>query len=244
MAIDAKRNVLPITANGVRLFRDGQLLLDVVELSLQSAGPTVIMGPNGAGKSLLLRVLHGLEVSQEGQVTFGGKVGDPQMGPRQAMVFQRPVLLRRSVWANIEFALKCAGVPKPQHEKQISLRMQEANLSEKAKQPARSLSGGEQQLLAMVRAMAMLPEILFLDEPTSHLDPSATLRIEQLILRAAESGTKIVMVSHDLGQAKRIAQDIVFCHGGKIAEHCEAAEFFKDPKAASARSFLAGELVI
>ena len=244
MAIDATHRVLPIEANGVRLLRDGQLLLDVAKLSLQSTGPSVIMGPNGAGKSLLLRMLHGLEVSQEGQVVFGDEVADPKMRPRQAMVFQRPVLLRRSVRANIEYALKCADVPKDQHDKHILLRLNEAGLTKKAKQPARSLSGGEQQLLAMVRAMAVQPEILFLDEPTSNLDPSATLRIEELILRAADSGTKIVMVSHDLGQAKRIAQDIVFCHGGKIVEHSVAVEFFKHPKAASARSFLAGELVI
>lgn len=224
----------PIRTRGLMLEAGGQRRVGPLSLDLSSDGITAIMGPNGAGKSLLLRLLHGLVAPTAGTVEAQG---------RQAMVFQRPVMLRRSVEANLMFALKReAGVAKPKARCREIL--DQIGLADRARQPAQALSGGEQQRLALARALASEPETLFLDEPTASLDPAATLAIESMVQQAAKNRTKIVLVTHDIGQARRVAEDIVFLHKGALAEHTLAAEFFDAAHSPQARAYLSGQIVL
>ncbi len=233
--------ILPGEAHGLVLDVDGQRLIDGVDLRLASPGVTVIMGPNGAGKSLLLRLLHGLIPPTAGRISWGGGPLSEAVRARQAMVFQRPVLLRRSVAANIDFVLKLRG--KAAAERRDAL-LDHVGLVDHAALPARLLSGGEQQRLALARALAIGPEVLFLDEPTASLDPASMQRIEQIVGAAGRNGTKIVFVTHEQGQAKRLADDVVFLHRGRILEHTAADRFFDRPESEAARDYLAGRILL
>ncbi|WP_037307351.1 ATP-binding cassette domain-containing protein [Ruegeria halocynthiae] len=232
-----------LSVDGVGITRKGKALLDVSRLSLDGPGPTLILGPNGAGKSLLLRCLHGLIVPDQGQVRQDGAILNAEHKARQAMVFQQPVLLRRSVAANLDFVLKRQGLPRATRKIRIEELLAEGGLDGKTRQSARSLSGGEAQRLAILRALALEPETLFLDEPTSALDPSATQMIERMILRASTRGVRIVMVTHDIGQARRLAADIVMMQGGHVVEHGAAKQVLDAPESDAARRYLAGGLV-
>ncbi|MCB1478259.1 MAG: ATP-binding cassette domain-containing protein [Rhodobiaceae bacterium] len=236
--------LLPLVASNLRFAINGRALVDVGELDIQPGAPSVIMGPNGAGKSLLLRLLHGLIAPTAGTVTWDGKPANEYVGSAQAMVFQRPVLLRRSVAANVDYALKVHGVPRNERSACVDAWLEKADLAALARQPARTLSGGEQQRLALARALAVQPQILFLDEPTASLDPVSTQAIETLIRDASSRGTKMIMVTHDLGQAKRLAGEIIFMHRGEIAEKTPAATFFDTPASEQAKAFLSGGLLI
>ena len=216
-------------------------LVDGIDLDLPSRSLTVVMGPNGAGKSLLLRLMHGLLQPTAGRVMWGGKPLDNDLRKRQAMVFQRPVLLRRSVAANIRFVLKLRGLANSDRIVQI---LEYAGLADQAHQPARLLSGGEQQRLAMARALALDPQVLFMDEPTASLDPASTAAIEAIVRRVHERGTKIIFVTHDLGQARRLADDVVFLNRGRLVEHTSAPRFFDDPDSGAARDYLEGRLIL
>ena len=222
-----------IRTDALTLKAGGERRVGPLDLALSPDGITVIMGPNGAGKSLLLRLLHGLIPPSSGSVDASG---------RQAMVFQRPVMLRRSVEANLMFAMRRSNIASA--KARCTEILTEIGLAERARQPARALSGGEQQRLALARALAMDPETLFLDEPTPSLDPAATLAIEGMIEKAAAQGTKIVLVTHDLGQSRRLAGDIVFLHQGRLCEHTIAADFFDAPSSPQARAYLAGQIVL
>ncbi len=235
---------LPIMVENLTYEAGGQRLVDVNALEIRTAGPTMILGPNGAGKSLFLRLLHGLIAPTSGHIQFAGQVADKALRRGQAMVFQKPVLLRRSVAANISYALAAHGVPRRGRGARVRQLLDQGNLIERGYQPARTLSGGEQQRLALVRALAAEPAILFLDEPTSSLDPAACHDIEELINHAARTGTKIIMVTHDLGLAQRLADEIVFVHLGQVAEQRPAKSFFRRPRSAHARAFLASKLVL
>ncbi len=235
---------LPIAVQGLRFESGGKTLLDVPELTIDAAGPTMILGPNGAGKSVLVRLLHGLLEPAAGQITLAGRRPDRAARIRQAMVFQRPVLLRRSVAGNLHYVLRIRGVPRAERRSRVRDLLAHGDLAGKGHQPARSLSGGEEQRLALLRALAASPEILFLDEPTSSLDPAATQRIEALILGAARAGTKVIMVTHDLGQARRLGQEILFLNAGRVEEQTPAARFFPRPASAAARAFVDGQLLV
>ena len=215
--------------------------IDAIDLDLAPHSLTVVMGPNGAGKSLLLRLLHGLIEPTSGHVFWGGQSPDEELRRRQAMVFQRPVLLRRSVAANIRFVTRLRGMDS---RERVHSALEEVGLADRAHQPARLLSGGEQQRLALARALALEPQVLFLDEPTANLDPFSMAAIESIIARVHERGTKIVLVTHDLGQARRLADDVIFLNRGRLVEHSPADRFFDDPKSTQARDYLAGRLVL
>jgi tungstate transport system ATP-binding protein len=232
-----------IAVSGLRLGIGGETLLDVPDLTLTGPGPTLILGPNGAGKSLLLRCLHGLIAPDRGVIRQDGVVIGAAQRAGQAMVFQKPVLLRRSVAANLDFVLKRRRLGRAARRARIADLLDGAGLGAKARQPARSLSGGEGQRLAVLRALATEPRILFLDEPTSALDPAATQAIEAMIQCAARAGTRIVMITHDIGQARRLAGDIVLMRAGQVAEHTPAEVFFDAPRTEAARRFLTGDLV-
>lgn len=234
---------LVIEAQGLRISRRGQSLLDVPHLRLGGPGPTVILGPNGAGKSLLLRCLHGLIQADAGAVRQNGRPLDAEERASQAMVFQRPVMLRRSVAGNLDFVLRRKGLNRARRQARIGELLAEGGLSKHAQQGARSLSVGEAQRLSILRALATEPEVLFLDEPTSALDPGATQAVEALVLRASALGVRIVMVTHDIGQARRLAADVVVMMGGQVAEQGPAAQVLDDPASSAVRRFLAGELI-
>ena len=215
----------------------GQALLEAIDLRLDASARTMILGPNGAGKTLLLRIAHGLLQPTHGRSYWLGHA------PRQAMVFQRPVMLRRSVLANIVYALKVAGAPRDERVPRALAALEQFDLAHLAGRAARVLSGGEQQRLALARCWALEPGVVFLDEPTASLDPASALAIETAIGQFHRIGVKIVMTTHDLGQARRLADDVVFLHGGRLQEHTPAGEFFARPATEPARRFTAGELV-
>ena len=233
--------MLPVQVSDLSYHAGGRTLINQVDLKITSKGITVIMGPNGAGKSLLLRLLHGLLPPTSGSIHWDGQPTTDAHRRRQAMVFQRPILLRRSVAANIEFALNVHGNLDPAHRDAVLFAV---DLLDRAAQPARRLSGGEQQRLALARALATDPEVLFLDEPTANLDPAATAIIEAAVERIRDAGTKVIFVTHDIGQARRLAYDIVFMHRGRICETGPAVLFFDTPRTREAQQFLQGELVL
>ncbi|MDR5873837.1 ATP-binding cassette domain-containing protein [Halomonas sp. CUBES01] len=215
----------------------GQALLAPTSLTLSGSRRTVIMGPNGAGKSLLMRLAHGLLVPTSGQVRWQGKT------PVQAMVFQHPVLLRRSALDNLTYVLAIHKAPRAKRKARAYQALDTFGLTSLAHRPARVLSGGEQQRLALARAWLLDPAVLFLDEATSALDPAAIKAVEDAVMAFHASGTRIVMTTHDLHQAKRLADDVVFLHNGRLLEHSPAETFFAAPRSAEGRAFIQGELV-
>lgn len=232
-----------VAAHGLRYQTKGTMALEVSDLVLDGRGVTAILGPNGAGKSLLVRLLHGLVKPDAGSVLCGGRQVNAGGRDVQAMVFQDPVLLRRSVLANLKFALKFGNLPKDARSEALGALLEIAGLTGKEHQSARTLSGGEKQCLALACALARQPKVLFLDEPTSSLDPSATQRIEMILHQAATMGVRVVLVTHDLPQAKRLADRVVFvCHGQVLAQQ-SAEAFFAAPDAAQAQAYLSGQLV-
>lgn len=234
--------ILPLKIENLTLRRNETDLLKDVSFSLDANGRTVILGPNGAGKSLLLRIMHGLVAPSAGRISWQGPGADDAQAA-QAMVFQRPVLLRRSAAANIAFVLKLKGAPKASRANLVLETLAAAGLSHLAGRPARVLSGGEQQRLALARAWAMRPQLLFLDEPTASLDPAATRSVEDMIASIAKQGVKIVMTTHDLGQARRLADEVMFLHQGRLLEKTEATSFFAKPASPEAAAFLKGDLL-
>ena len=233
-----------LEARGLVFEVGGNRLIDGLNLTLGSKGRCVVLGPNGAGKSLLLRLLHGLIRPSAGSVQWRGAPLDSAARDAQAMVFQRPVLLRRSVEANLRYALKVHGTARNDLAELTEFWLDRADLSALAKRPARLLSGGEQQRLAVVRALCGKPALLFLDEPTASLDPASMLTIERLIDEAHTAGTRIVLVTHDLGQARRLADEVIFVYRGRVEEQGPAKRFFDCPTSDKARAFIEGRIVI
>jgi tungstate transport system ATP-binding protein len=236
-----RRSPLPLRLDDVSYAAGGVAILQRISLTLGAGPRTVILGPNGAGKSILLRLCHGLLRPTAGSVAWSNPLR--RDGRRaDAMVFQRPVMLRRSVRANVEYGLKLAGAGRDQRRRIAQERLAAVGLAHLAPRPARRLSGGEQQRVALARAWALDPVILFLDEPTANLDPGATRMVEAIVQAMHAAGTKIVMTTHDLGQARRLADEILFLHRGRLIDHAPAAQFFAAPAAPEAAAFLRGEL--
>jgi tungstate transport system ATP-binding protein len=233
--------MLPLRLDGVCFAAGGRTIIDRVSLEIGAGPRTVILGPNGAGKSVLMRLCHGLLRPSAGAVIWQGAVNGAR--PRsQAMVFQRPVMLRRSALANITYGLKLAGIAPGERELRARDVLEVVGLLHVAGRPARVLSGGEQQRLALARAWALNPEVLFLDEPTANLDPGAARDIENIIAAIHASGTKIIMTTHNLGQARRLGDEILFLYAGRLAERAPVAQFFRQPASPEAASFIKGEL--
>jgi len=233
---------LPVTLSKISYAVGDTPILRDVDLVVRTGAPTFVVGPNGSGKSTLLRLIMGLIELTTGTIDWAGS-RDPSPR-RRAMVFQQPVMLRRSVAGNLLYALEQAGVVKALRDRHCSELLQKVGLSDLADRPARRLSGGERQKLAFARALARSPEVLILDEPTASLDPSATFALEGLIAQVASEGIKILMASHDLGQARRLAGDVVFLHRGRILESAPVQHFFAQPRTAQASAFLRGDLIM
>jgi len=239
--------ILPLALENVSFEARGMKLIKDLNCRFEADLRTVIIGPNGAGKSLLLRLCHGLISPSAGTVRWCGpgsrEKGARFVAHRQAMVFQRPVMLRRSVAGNVEYALSLRDVKREETRAIVDRVLQRTGLRRLWDSPARVLSGGEQQRLALARAWALSPEILFLDEPTANLDPSATHSVEEIINAIRESGTRIILTTHDLGQARRMADDVMFLHRGRLLEHAPADTFFETPQNDLAQAFIRGELL-
>lgn len=233
--------VLPLTLSGVGLVVGHRTLLSDINHTFTGSSISVLLGHNGAGKTLLLKICHGLIRATTGRVAWNEPLRASLPGV-QAMVFQKPVLLRRSVQQNIEHVLKTCDVPGSERRRRVEQAIELGRLEEMAKRPARQLSGGEQQRVALARAWATRPEILILDEPCTYLDPGAVNEVEKIITAFYESGTKVIMATHDLAQARRLAGEIVLMHGGTVAESGPAKDFFAAPATEEARSFLEGRL--
>jgi tungstate transport system ATP-binding protein len=239
--VRAPASDLPIVLDQASIVARGTLLIDGISLTLAGGPPTVLIGPNGAGKTTLLRLAMGLITPTAGRVTWGGRADVPPV--RRAIMLQRPVMLRRSAAGNLHYALAAAGVARGERAAHAQELLSLVGLASVADRPARKLSGGEQQRLALARALAREPEVLFLDEPTASLDPAATRAIEDVIRAVAARGVKVVMSTHDLGEARRLAGEVVLLHRGHVIETGAAESFFTAPAAAETHRFLDGELL-
>ncbi|MGQ0677151.1 MAG: ATP-binding cassette domain-containing protein [Rhodospirillales bacterium] len=234
--------ILPLSVQGLSFRANGRALLDDVSFDIERDKCVAIMGANGAGKSLTLRLIHGLDRPSAGAIHWRGARAD-EAHLYQAMVFQRPILLRRTAAANIDYALDVRGVPKLRRPERVTEALELVGLKDLAGRPARVLSGGERQLLGLARASALNPEGWVLVEPTASLAPAAAKRVEQAIAAIHAAGTTIAMATHDVGQARRLADEILFLHEGRLVERAEAARFFAAPRSREARAYLNGELL-
>lgn len=225
----------------VTILNDGNLLLGPVDLKLTGSGITTIMGPNGAGKSLFLSAAHGLIETASGTITWAGIPARSSRASR-GFVFQNTPVLRRSVAGNIALPLHARGVNRSQQADRISSALKQARLDADPRKPAAALSGGERKRLALARAIVTDPDILLLDEPSANLDPASTAGLEDILRRISQNGTKILISTHDIAQARRLADDILFFDGGKLVEQATAAEFFAKPNSKGAQKFLNGDL--
>ena len=233
--------LLPITVDKLMLNAGRKTLLDSISVNITHPGITAIMGPNGAGKSLFIRCLHGLSQPDSGQIRFAGQAIRDSHRLRQSLIFQKPILLRRTVRQNLEFvhALRPA-----QNYRDIETALETVGLSRLAEQPAKQLSGGEQQRLALARTFMTCPDILFLDEACANLDPASAAQIEALLLESSKKGQKIILITHDIAQARRLADDLIFLYQGQLCEHSLAKDFFARPKSAAARAYLDGQILV
>ena len=247
MSMRAPASDLPVMFLEVGILAGEVTILDNISLTLAAGPPTVLIGPNGSGKTTLLRAAMGLIPTSRGRITWGGKdLGGREAAQRtrRAIVFQRPAMLRRSATGNVRYALAAAGVPRAARTERAAELLALVGLDGLGHRPARRLSGGEQQRLALARALARDPAVLFLDEPTASLDPAATKAIEDIVRSVAARGVKVVMATHDLGEAKRLAGEIVLLHRGRVIESGPADAFFATPKTDTAKQFIAGELLV
>ena len=231
--------MFPLRITGLRFQPNGRAVLDGLDLEVSGEGISVVLGPNGTGKTLLLRLLAGLLPADGGTIRWGEAASPSE---RLAMVFQQPMLLRMSVFTNVEFALRPQALTSAQRHRRTNEVLERVGLAHRTGDCARLLSGGERQRLALARAWAMRPRLLLLDEPTASLDPSATEAVERIIREIRTEGAKILMTTHNLGQATRLADDIIFLANGRVQEHESAQRFFARPQSPAARAFLQGEL--
>lgn len=233
--------ILPLRAEDIRVARGAKTLLGPLSLEIAGEGVTIVLGPNGSGKTTLLRALHGLERLREGAVRWA--LPEPETRRQQAFVFQAPILMRRSVVESIAYPLLLDGLPRSQARDQAADAAEAVGLGERLALQAVDLSGGEKQKLAIARALVRRPQILFLDEPCANLDGRATRDIESILTRVREQGTRIVMSTHNVGQARRMADEAVFLFEGRMLESGPAIDFFDTPKTPEARAHLQGDLL-
>lgn len=231
--------ILPLTVTAATVHRKGRRLLGPVDLTLGPGGITVVVGPNGAGKTTLLRLLHGLERRSGGQVRWAVPLSEAHS--QQAFVFQSPVMLRRTTLENLTYPLRIHGHDRASALEKAQDWLGRIGMNEQASQPATRLSGGEKQKLALARALIRAPQVLFLDEPCASLDGAAVRDIEQILQGAARTGTRIVMSTHNLGQARRLAQDALFLHHGEILER--GPNLLSAPDRAETQAFLNGDIL-
>ncbi|MDA8747463.1 ATP-binding cassette domain-containing protein [Litoreibacter sp.] len=232
---------MALSLKDVTVKRRGKTILGPVTLDLAASGLTIVLGPNGSGKTTLLKVLHGVERISGG--TLNCSIPEVEARQSQAYVFQSPIMLRRSVAQNLAYPLQLAGIAKPQIAARVSDWAARIGLTAALERPATRLSGGEKQKLAVGRALIRQPKVLFLDEPCANLDGRSTREIEALLLAASQSGTRIIMTTHDLGQGRRLASEVLFLLNGQVHERQLAADFFANPTRPETAAFLKGDIV-
>ncbi|OAN75795.1 sulfate ABC transporter ATP-binding protein [Sulfitobacter sp. EhC04] len=233
--------LFPMTAKGIESRRRGQVLVGPIDLTLDGQGACVVVGPNGAGKTTLLRLLHGTARLSAGQINWACPTDEARH--HQGFVFQRPVMLRRTVMQNLIYPLRLRGVPLAQARDRARDWAARVGLEAMLDRAAPVLSGGEQQKLALARALISEPKVLFLDEPCAALDGRATREIEEILTHAKSAGTRLILSTHDMGQARRLADQVLFLLGGRIHESGPAETFFNRPETPQARAFLRGDIV-
>ncbi len=218
-------------------------ILKNISTEITLGPPKVILGPNGAGKTMLMKLCHGLLKPSSGTI-FWSKTKNEMFTTKHTMVFQRPLMLRRSVKENLVFITKLKGFDKKNQYEIVERALNLVGMNSFAKTPARSLSQGEQQKIALARAWLLNPEVLFLDEPTANLDPKATEIVEEVVKKISSNGTQVLMTTHNIAQAKRIGSEIYFLYEGKLKERSSSNNFFQNPKTKEARNFLKKESFI
>lgn len=234
-------SILPLRVKNACVEKRGKRIVGPINLEVSPKGFTIIMGPNGSGKTSLLRLLHGLENPRGGSLVWNGATQTAQF--HQSFVFQTPIMLRRTAIENIVYPLILRNIPKHEALKIAHDWIAKINLEKSTDINARFLSGGEKQKLAIARALATKPQLLFLDEPTANLDGSATREIEALLQETHKAGTRIIMTTHNIGQGKRLAEDVMFLYRGNILETSTANRFFKKPQTKEAKAFIAGDIL-
>jgi tungstate transport system ATP-binding protein len=234
-------SILPLTIEGAQVRRRGKILIGPVSHVIGREGFTIIMGPNGAGKSSFLKMVHGLDRLSRGKVSWNVPLAVART--RQAFVSQTPVMMRRCARDNVAFPLLIHGKTRASARSLAQDWLDRVGLGDAGDRPAQHLSGGEKQKLSLARALIRKPDIVFLDEPCANLDGRATREIEAVLQEAYRTGTRIVMATHDMGQARRLASDVVFIHRGNLHEITDATDFFNSPTTPEARAFLRGDIV-
>ena len=235
------KSILPMRLQGICVTKSKKPILTDINLEIGVSGFTIVLGPNGAGKTTLLRTMHGLDRTSAGTIKWLGQNND--IRKRQAFVFQTPIVMRRSVIDNLAYPLLLNNIAKSQALDMAQNCAKSIGLGHALEQNAGYLSGGEKQKLALARALIINPEILFLDEPTTNLDGAATREIEDMLLKAFNDGTRVIMTTHDIGQARRLATDILFIYRGRLHETSSATAFFEKCKTPESRAFLNGDIV-
>ena len=235
------KSILPLIMKGVCVTKSKKPILNDITLEIRTTGFTIVLGPNGAGKTTLLRAMHGLDRTSAGSVQWQGK--NDYVRKKQAFVFQTPIVMRRTVIENLAYPLTLNAMPKDQAREQAQTWAETIGLGKALEQNAAFLSGGEKQKLAIARALITEPEILFLDEPTTNLDGAATREIEHILQKAHANGTRVIMTTHNIGQARRLATDILFIYQGRLHETSSATAFFEKCKTPESRAFLNGDIV-
>ncbi|WP_425046729.1 ATP-binding cassette domain-containing protein [Primorskyibacter sp. S87] len=233
--------LMPLKVRGAVSRRQGKVLVGPVDLDFEATGVTIVIGPNGAGKTSLLRLLHGIQRLSAGTIEWS--CGIEEARQKQGFVFQSPVMMRRTVRDNIAYPLLVAGETRKRARLVAEEWAGRVGIGEMLNQQAAVLSGGERQKLALARAFTRNPEVLFLDEPCASLDGRSTREIEALLHEATARGTRLIMSTHDMGQAKRLASEVVFLVDGKVHEAAPATQFFDSPKSSKAAAFLNGDIV-
>lgn len=231
-------DMFPLTLTDLVVRRRGKSILGPINLTIDQGGLTMIIGPNGSGKTTLLRVMHGIERLSSGSAEWAY----PDHA-NQAYVFQSPVVLRRSVSENLGYPLKLVGKSKSEISDAVLHWIDRIGLKNVKDRSATQLSGGERQKLAIARALIRGPDILFLDEPCSNLDGQSTREIETLLSETTAAGTRVIMATHDMGQARRLASDVIFMKSGRIAETGDAPKIFETPETEELSAFLKGDIL-
>ena len=234
--------MFPLRVTDVKINIKSKRLIGPINLEIEQNGISILLGANGSGKTTLLEALHGLRKLSAGKVEWN--ISNSQAAAEQAFVFQSPIMLRRTVAENLAFPLKVRRLSKLTTTTKVIMWAKKIGLEDKIKQQAMLLSGGEMQAIAVARALITKPKMLFLDEPTASLDGATKKAIEDILISASSNGTKILMSTHDLGQLKRLARDIIFLHNGIVEAHCSKEEFLTKPASKAAKQFLAGDIVL
>ena len=233
-------SLLPIRFHNVSLKLDNNFFFKKLSFEINTKGISVFIGANGAGKTSCIKLLTGLIKPDSGEVLFST---NKKILNLIGYVPQKIILLRRSVEKNLLHTLSISNYPTNKKKQRIKEILKFAKFEHLAKQSARNLSIGQQQLISIMRALAIKPSFLFLDEPCANLDPKTTQIIENLIKVVSKSGVKIIIVTHDLFQAKRLANDVLFFHNGEIIEQGKTNIFFRRPKSKEAKDFQKGLLL-